>query len=56
LNPRSGRTYPALAHRSGEMPSFGGVLSSEEVALIVDLIRGTLATERQPDAYRASAD
>ena len=55
LNPRSGRTYPALARRSGEMPSFGGVLSGEEVALVVDLIRGALTGERGPDAYRASA-
>jgi ubiquinol-cytochrome c reductase cytochrome b subunit len=56
LNPRSGRTYPALARRSGEMPSFGGVLSGEEVALVVDLIRGALTDEPRPDAYRASAE
>ncbi len=56
LSPHSGRTYPALAHRTGEMPSFGGVLSSEEVTLVVDLIRGALTDDRRRDAYRASAD
>ena len=54
LNPRSGRTYRPLERRRGEMPSFGGVLSHEEVSLLVDLIRDTLPKNATPTAYQAT--
>jgi ubiquinol-cytochrome c reductase cytochrome b subunit len=56
LNPRSGRTYRAGAQQKGRMPSFGGVLTPYEVALLVDLLRGTLvATSGLPDASEVHA-
>ena len=38
------------------MPSFGGVLSQEEVALLVDLIRGALPKDAPVKGYQALGD
>ncbi|HWA76702.1 MAG TPA: c-type cytochrome [Polyangiaceae bacterium] len=56
LNPNSGRTYRAGPRARGEMPSFGGVLSQEEVALLVDLIRGALPKDAPVKGYQALGD
>jgi ubiquinol-cytochrome c reductase cytochrome b subunit len=56
LNPKSGRTYRPGPKARGEMPSFGGVLSQEEVSLLIDLIRGTLPKDAPAKRYQALGD
>lgn len=56
LNPGSGRTYRIGPRRRGEMPAFGGVLSRDEVSLLVGLIRGTLPKEAPSTGYQARVE
>ena len=46
MNPASGSTYRARPELGPQMPSFAGLLTNEEVELLVDTIRGTFDTQQ----------